>query len=68
MAQKYRAKETKEKFGKIDFLVNNAGITRDKLLALMAENDWDDVINTNLKSVYNFSKAVITQMIKQKGW
>ncbi len=59
-------KEVKDKFGKIDFLVNNAGITRDKLLALMAENDWDEVINTNLKSVYNFSKAVITQMIKQR--
>jgi 3-oxoacyl-[acyl-carrier protein] reductase len=59
-------KEVKDKFGRIDFLVNNAGITRDKLLAMMSETDWDDVINTNLKSVYNFSKAVITQMIKQK--
>lgn len=63
---KTMVKEVKDKSGKIDFLVNNAGITRDKLLALMAESDWDDVINTNLKSVYNFSKAVITQMIKQK--
>ncbi len=61
------AKEVKDKFGKIDFLVNNAGITRDKLLALMGESDWDEVLNTNLKSVYNFSKAVITQMIKQKS-
>ncbi|MCF6148275.1 MAG: 3-oxoacyl-[acyl-carrier-protein] reductase [Candidatus Kuenenia sp.] len=60
-------KAVKDTFGKIDFLINNAGITRDKLLALMSENDWDDVINTNLKSVYNFSKALITQMIKQKS-
>ncbi|MGQ3683748.1 MAG: 3-oxoacyl-[acyl-carrier-protein] reductase [Candidatus Loosdrechtia sp.] len=60
-------KEVKNTFGRIDFLVNNAGITRDKLLALMGENDWDDVINTNLKSVYNFSKSVITHMIKQKS-
>ncbi len=60
-------KAVKDTFGRIDFLVNNAGITRDKLLALMGENDWDDVINTNLKSVYAFSKAVIMQMIKQKG-
>ncbi|MBM4053206.1 MAG: 3-oxoacyl-[acyl-carrier-protein] reductase [Planctomycetes bacterium] len=60
-------KAVKDSFGKIDFLVNNAGITRDKLLALMAESDWDDVINTNLKSVYNFSKALIMQMIKQKA-
>ncbi len=63
---KNMVKEVKDKFGRIDFLVNNAGITRDKLLALMGESDWDDVIDTNLKSVYNFSKAVITQMIKQK--
>ena len=60
-------KEVKDEFGQIDYLVNNAGITRDKLLALMKENDWDDVINVNLKSVYNFSKAVIMTMIKQKN-
>ena len=60
-------KEVKGEFGQIDYLVNNAGITRDKLLALMKENDWDDVININLKSVYNFSKAVIMTMIKQKN-
>ena len=60
-------KEVKDEFGQIDYLVNNAGITRDKLLALMRENDWDDVININLKSVYNFSKAVIMTMIKQKN-
>ncbi|MGR3293041.1 MAG: 3-oxoacyl-[acyl-carrier-protein] reductase [Candidatus Scalindua sp.] len=60
-------KEVKEEFGQIDILVNNAGITRDKLLALMKEDDWDDVMNINLKSVYNFSKAVIMTMIKQKN-
>ncbi|MFQ5714774.1 MAG: 3-oxoacyl-[acyl-carrier-protein] reductase [Candidatus Scalinduaceae bacterium] len=63
---KNMVKEVKDNFGQIDFLVNNAGITRDKLLALMGENDWNDVINTNLKSVYNFSKAVIMTMVKQK--
>ena len=60
-------KEVKDEFGQIDYLVNNAGITRDKLLAMMKEDDWDDVININLKSVYNFSKAVIMTMIKQKS-
>ena len=63
---KNMVKEVKDEFGQIDYLVNNAGITRDKLLALMKEDDWDDVININLKSVYNFSKAVIMTMIKQK--
>ncbi|OHB48391.1 MAG: 3-oxoacyl-[acyl-carrier-protein] reductase [Planctomycetes bacterium GWF2_40_8] len=64
---KNMVKEVKDNFGQIDFLVNNAGITRDKLLALMKEEDWDDVININLKSVYNFSKAVIMTMVKQKS-
>ncbi len=63
---KVMAKEVKDEFGQIDILVNNAGITRDKLLALMKEDDWDDVLNINLKSVYNFSKAVIMTMVKQK--
>ncbi len=64
---KEMVKEVKDEFGQIDILVNNAGITRDKLLALMKEDDWDDVMNINLKSVYNFSKAVIMTMIKQKN-
>ena len=66
-AAKNMVKEVKDEFGQIDYLINNAGITRDKLLAMMKEDDWDDVINTNLKSVYNFSKAVIMPMIKQKS-
>lgn len=64
---KNMVKEVKDKFGRIDFLVNNAGITRDKLLAMMGEPDWDDVINTNLKSAYNFCKNVITTMMRQKN-
>ncbi len=66
-AAKSMVAEVKEEFGQIDFLINNAGVTRDKLLALMKESDWDEVINTNLKSVYNFSKAVIMTMVKQKS-
>lgn len=66
-AAKNMVKEVKAEFGQINFLVNNAGITKDKLLALMGESDWDDVININLKSVYNFSKAVIMTMVKQKS-
>lgn len=64
---KNMVKDVKDKFGKIDFLVNNAGITRDKLLAMMGEQDWDDVIDTNLKSAYSFSKNVITTMMRQKN-
>ncbi|WP_110953100.1 3-oxoacyl-[acyl-carrier-protein] reductase [Anaerosinus massiliensis] len=52
--------------GKIDILVNNAGITRDNLLMRMKEHDWDDVINTNLKGIYNCTKAVSKIMMKQK--
>ncbi len=53
-------------FGKIDVLINNAGITRDNLLLRMSEKDWDDVININLKSVFNLTKAVVRPMMKAR--
>lgn len=60
-------KTTLDTFGRIDVLVNNAGITRDNLLMRMKEDDWDAVINTNLKGIYNCTKAVSRVMIKQKS-
>jgi 3-oxoacyl-[acyl-carrier protein] reductase len=54
-------------FGKLDVLVNNAGITRDTLLMRMSEQQWDEVINTNLKSVFNVTKAAIKPMMKEKN-
>lgn len=54
-------------YGRIDILVNNAGITRDNLLMRMKENDWDDVLNTNLKSVYYCTKVVSKSMVKQRS-
>jgi len=54
-------------FGKIDVLVNNAGITRDNLLMRMTEVDWDLVIKVNLKSIFNLTKAVQRSMIKQRS-
>ncbi|MEO0202618.1 MAG: 3-oxoacyl-ACP reductase FabG, partial [candidate division WOR-3 bacterium] len=54
------------KFNRIDVLVNNAGIVDDKFLLRMTENDWNNVINVNLKSVFNFSKFVSKYMLKQK--
>ncbi len=54
-------------FGRIDILVNNAGTTRDTLLLMMKEADWDYVINTNLKSCYNVTKAVLRSMMKQRS-
>ncbi len=54
-------------FGRVDILVNNAGTTRDTLLMTMKEEDWDVVIDTDLKSVYHCSKAVVRPMIRQRG-
>lgn len=54
-------------FGRIDILVNNAGITRDNLLMRMKEEDWDAVLDTNLKGIYYTTKAVSRIMMKQKG-
>jgi 3-oxoacyl-[acyl-carrier protein] reductase len=58
--------EVKNRFGTVDYLINNAGIVRDKLILRMDENDWDEVINTNLKGAFNFSKAVSRIMIKAR--
>ncbi|BDG32867.1 3-oxoacyl-[acyl-carrier-protein] reductase [Parageobacillus thermoglucosidasius] len=55
-----------ERFERIDILVNNAGITRDNLLMRMKEEEWDDVININLKGVFNCTKAVTRPMMKQR--
>ncbi|TYS70627.1 3-oxoacyl-[acyl-carrier-protein] reductase [Sutcliffiella horikoshii] len=60
-------KEALTQFGTIDILVNNAGITRDNLLMRMKEDEWDDVININLKGVFNATKAVTRQMMKQRS-
>ncbi len=54
-------------FGRLDILVNNAGTTRDNLIMMMKEADWDDVITTNLKSVYACSKAALRPMLKQRS-
>jgi len=60
-------KQVKETFGRIDFLVNNAGITRDNLILRMKESDWDEVIDTNLKGAWNFAKAALRTMLRQEG-
>ncbi len=59
-------KETVEKLGQLDILVNNAGITRDGLLMRMKEEDWDLVLNVNLKSAFLLSKAAVRPMMKNK--
>jgi len=60
------AKEVLKEFGSIDVLVNNAGITKDNLLMRISEDDFDKVIEVNLKSVFNLTKAVIRPMMKQR--
>lgn len=60
-------KEVLNQFGSVDVLVNNAGITRDNLLMRMKESEWDDVIDTNLKGVFNCIQKVTPQMLRQKS-
>lgn len=59
-------KQVKDAFGRIDFLVNNAGITRDNLILRMKEDDWDSVVDTNLKGAWNFSRAALRVMLRQE--
>ncbi len=61
------AQKALDKFSKIDILINNAGITRDNLLLRMKEEDWDAVLNVNLKGTFNCTKAVSRIMIKQRS-
>ncbi len=60
-------KDVVKELGRLDILVNNAGITRDGLIMRMKDDDWDAVLATNLKGVFNCSKAVMRPMMKQKG-
>ncbi|MCJ1907215.1 3-oxoacyl-[acyl-carrier-protein] reductase [Planococcus ruber] len=66
-AVKAMIEETMKAFGSIDVLVNNAGITRDNLMMRMKDDEWDDVINTNLKGVFICTKGVTRQMMKQRS-
>ena len=59
-------KHIEEIYGDINILVNNAGITKDTLLMKMKDEDWDEVINTNLKSVFKLSQSVIRKMMKNR--
>ena len=59
-------KQVKDSFGRIDLLVNNAGIVRDTLILRMKEDDWDAVIDTNLKGAWNFAKAALRVMLRQE--
>ncbi len=59
--------ESIKDFGSIDILVNNAGITRDNILLRMKEDEWEDIINTNLSSIYKMSKSVLRGMIKKRS-
>jgi 3-oxoacyl-[acyl-carrier protein] reductase len=59
-------KSVKSEFGSIDYLVNNAGITRDKLIMMMTQEDWDAVLDTNLKGVFNITKPAVSVMVRQR--
>lgn len=66
-AAKEFVEQVKNYFGSLDFLVNNAGITRDKAFMLMEKKDWDDVIEVNLTGYFNMARAVIVTFLKQKS-
>lgn len=59
-------KKVEEQLGPVDILINNAGITRDQLLIKMSENDWDQVMETNVKSCYNFCRSLSRNMLKRR--
>ena len=63
---KEMVKQVIDSFGKVDILVNNAGVTRDNLIIRISEEEWDDVLNVNLKGAFNCSQAVIRPMMKQR--
>ena len=60
-------KAVTDEYGAVDVLINNAGITKDNILVRMKEEEWDEIINTNLSSVYKMSKAVLRGMMKKKA-
>ena len=60
-------KDIGKDFGSVDILVNNAGITRDNILLRMKEDEWEDIINTNLSSLYKMTKSVLRGMIKKRS-
>lgn len=59
--------QTKELFGRIDIVINNAGVIKDKALALMESDDWREVLNTNLEGTFNLTRAAIVTLMKQKS-
>jgi 3-oxoacyl-[acyl-carrier protein] reductase len=61
------ASKTEETFGRVDILINNAGITRDKTLMLMTPEEWQEVMDVNLTGVFNYTKSVIVKMLRQKS-
>src|SRR6266481_321970 len=71
VANSAQVAETGEKilkdFGRVDVLVNNAGVTRDQLLMRMSDEDWDSVLDTNLKGAFNFTKSLTRSMLKQRS-
>jgi len=65
-ASEKMVKDVKSELGSVDYLVNNAGITRDKLLMMMSAEDWDAVMDTNLKGVFNITKPAVSVMVRQR--